>query len=156
MPAPTASVQRSFRLTQRTAELLDACAEAGSETRNSLVERILAEALRTERHPLIRFRQGAAGRREPMRVGTRLLVRQVIATVRGSEDAADAAESLSVPRYLVEAAIAYYAEFSVEASWAEHFAEAELVNWMQQRNSTGMRSPTRHCWTHAGGPRRSW
>ena len=95
-----------------------------------------------------------------MLVGTRLLVRQVIATVRGSEDAADAADSLSVPRYLVEAAIAYYAEFSAEvdadASWAEHFAEAELVNWMQQRNSTGMRSPTRHCWTHAGGPRRSW
>ena len=138
MPAPTASVQRSFRLTQRTAELLDACAEASSGTRNSLVERILAEALRTEQHPLIRFRHGAAGRREPMLVGTRLLVRQVIATVRGSEDAADAADSLSVPRYLVEAAIAFYAEFSAEvdadASWAEHFAEAELVNWMQQQD----------------------
>jgi len=139
MAAPSPSVQRSFRLTRRTADLLDACAESSSESRNSIVERILAEALRTERHPLIRFRRGATGRREPILVGTRLLVRQVIGTLHGSQDTADAADTLGIPRYLVEAAATYYAEFGVEVdldiAWAEEFAEREFALWMQQQSA---------------------
>ena len=79
------SVQRSFRLSRRTIELLDAATAAGRETRNALVDRLLGEALRLERHPLIRFHEGASGRRQPLVVGTRLYVHQVIATVRASD-----------------------------------------------------------------------
>ncbi|MHB8328194.1 MAG: hypothetical protein ACYDD6_00960 [Acidimicrobiales bacterium] len=42
----------------------------------------MGEALRLERHPLIRFHDGAGGRRQPLVVGTRLYVHQVMSTVR--------------------------------------------------------------------------
>jgi hypothetical protein len=58
----TRSVQRSFRLSASTAELLDREAEANNESRNALADRLLAEALREEHHPLIRFHQGAGMR----------------------------------------------------------------------------------------------
>src|SRR5918996_5774865 len=79
-----ASVQRSFRLSSRTMRLLDDRAKELSESRNSLAERLLDEGLRTERHPLIVFREGAAGLRRPALGGTRLYVWQVVDTVRES------------------------------------------------------------------------
>lgn len=137
MSSSTASVQRSFRLTQRTAALLDARVDETSETRNSLVERLLAEALRTERHPFVRFRQGAAGRREPMLVGTRLLVRQVISTLRASAGVEEVAEILAIPEPLVRAAVAYYAEFGdevdLDAVSAERAVTSELARWSAEQ-----------------------
>src|SRR5437879_4652327 len=85
------SVQRSFRLSPRTIELLDAAAAAGGESRNALADRLLGEAVRLERHPLIRFRRGAAGRRQPLIVGTRLYVHQVMSTLRASRGDIDEA-----------------------------------------------------------------
>src|SRR5579872_7375943 len=78
------SIQRSFRLAPRTLELLDAAAAAGDESRNALADRLLGEALRVEAHPLIRFHEGAAERRQPLLVGTRLYVYQIVATLRAS------------------------------------------------------------------------
>lgn len=52
------SVQRSFRLSERTMKLLDDRARELSESRNSLAERLLDEGLHTERHPMIVFRSG--------------------------------------------------------------------------------------------------
>lgn len=115
MGTKPASVQRSFRLSRTTSDLLDAAAESTGETRNALADRLLGEAVRAERHPLIRFRTGAAGHREPQLVGTRLLIRQVIATVRDHNgNIEDSAAYLGVPPRVVRAAVSYYAEFTSE------------------------------------------
>ena len=91
MADDSGSVQRSFRLSARTVELLDSAAEVAGESRNALADRLLGEALRVERHPLIRFHHGAAGRRQPIVTGTRLYVHQIIATLRASDGDVDEA-----------------------------------------------------------------
>lgn len=128
------SIQRSFRLSAGTCALLDDLASASSESRNSLVERLLGEALRLERHPLIRFRMGAAGRREPFLVGTRLLVRQVVASFRDSgKDVSAASEYLGVSEREIRAALAYYADFAADvdrdADWAAGVEDGERARW---------------------------
>lgn len=134
----TSSVQRSFRLARRTAERLDAAAEASGETRNSLAERLLDEALKTDQHPLIRFRSGAAGRREPTLVGTRLRVRDVITTVRAEgNDLEAAADYLSVSMAIVSAAVAYFADYrdeiAADMAWADKTAASEHARWDRQQ-----------------------
>ena len=128
------SVQRSFRLSGRTVELLDAAALRTGETRNALADRLLGEALRVERHPLIRFDAGAAGRRQPRVVGTRLDVHQVVATVRANDVSVDAtADYLGIDPRLVRAALDYYAEFTEEvdadAAEADRVADTERARW---------------------------
>lgn len=117
-------------------------AEDASESRTSLVERLLAEALRTERHPLIGFRAGASGRREPGIVGTRLLVRQVMSQVRAEQgDVRAVAEYLEVPDRLVLAAVDYYADFAdeVEAdtAWAEKAESAARERLARRQAALG-------------------
>jgi uncharacterized protein (DUF433 family) len=134
------SVQRSFRLSASTAELLDREAEANNESRNALADRLLAEALREEHHPLIRFYQGAAGRRQPMLAGTRLYVHQVIATLREhTGSVADTSEYLGLPPRFVQAALEYYADFrdevDADALAAEQTAEAERDRWERQQRA---------------------
>ncbi|MBW3605837.1 MAG: CopG family transcriptional regulator [Actinobacteria bacterium] len=136
------TVQRSFRISPRTLRLLDAAAAEGSESRNALVDRLLGEAVRTERHPLIRFHAGATGRRRPLVVGTRLYVHQVIATLRGHDGAIDAAAGyLDIDPRLVRAALAYYAdhadEIDADAAEAEHVAADERARWERQRRALG-------------------
>jgi len=107
--------QRSFRLSTETLELLDVEAARTGESRNALADRLLGEALRLERHPLVRFHSGASGRRQPLLVGTRLYVHQVVGTVRASHgDVDEAASYLGVAARLVRAALDYYGEFSDE------------------------------------------
>lgn len=135
-----ASVQRSFRLSRRTIDLLDAEAAAGGESRNALTDRLLGEALRLERQPLIRFQPGAAGHRQPLVVGTRLYVHQVIATVRASEgDIDEAADYLGIAPRLVRAAVEYYAEFEDEvnedAAVAKRFEDEERARWERQQRA---------------------
>src|SRR5947207_14551632 len=102
------SVQRSFRLSRRTIDLLDDRALQLSESRTSLAERLLDEALHTDRHPLIHFRLGASGMRRPALVGTRLYVWQVVDTVRASDGSVpDAASYLGLTELQVRAAIDY-------------------------------------------------
>lgn len=134
------SVQRSFRLSARTVELLDAEAETMGESRNALAERLLGEALRMERHPLIRFHQGAAGRRQPLVTGTRLYVHQVIATLRaGDGDVAEAAGYLGLTARQVSAALDYYADFRDEidgdAAVAQRVEDAERDRWERQQRA---------------------
>jgi hypothetical protein len=57
MPKPQ-TVQRSFRLSARTLELLDAAAVGGQESRNALADRLLGEAVR---EPLVAPSVMAAG-----------------------------------------------------------------------------------------------
>ena len=138
MSSTTPSVQRSFRLDRRTAEQLDAAAEASGESRNALADRLLREALRVQDHPMIRFRTGAAGRREPVLTGTRLLIRDVIATLRDQGNDLDAtADYFSVPRATVAAAAGYYADYADEvdadAQLAESATQRELQRWQRQQ-----------------------
>jgi uncharacterized protein (DUF433 family) len=131
-------VQRSVRLSATTSSLLDARAEETRDSRNSIVERLLAEGLRTERHPLIRFVAGGAGVREPTIVGTRLKVRQVIASVRGEGgDVAAVADYLSVEPALVRAAVSYYADFGSEVdadiAWADRSEAEEIERWHREQ-----------------------
>jgi uncharacterized protein (DUF433 family) len=134
------SVQRSFRLSSKTAQLLDAAATHGRESRNALVDRLLCEALRLDRHPLIRFQDGAAGRRQALVVGTRLHVYQVVSTVRaGKGNLEEAATYLGVAPRLVRAALDYYAEFAEEidedAAVAERIAKDERARWERQQRA---------------------
>ncbi len=128
------TVQRSFRLSARTLELLDDAAAQSHESRNALADRLLGEAVRVERHPLIQFRGGAAGHRRPRVVGTRLDVHQVMSTLRANDGDVDAAaEYLAVDSRLVRAALDYYADFADEvdadASLAAEVAETERARW---------------------------
>jgi uncharacterized protein (DUF433 family) len=134
----SASVQRSFRLSSRTSELLDEMAESTNESRNALADRLLGESLRTERHPLIRYRTGVAGRREPFVVGTRLLVRQLIAQLRASDGDVEAvATYLEIPVRLVRAAVSFYAELAAEvdadAARAARVESEEHVRWQREQ-----------------------
>jgi uncharacterized protein (DUF433 family) len=136
------TVQRSFRISPRTLELLDTAAAGSTESRNALVDRLLSEAIRTERHPLIRFHPGAAGRRRPLIVGTRLYVHQIMATLRGHDGDIDAtAEYLDIDARLVRAALAYYADHTDEVDAdhedAERVAAAEHARWERQRRAVG-------------------
>jgi len=129
-------VQRSFRLSGKTLELLNTRAAETAESRNALVERLLDEGLRVDRHPLIWFRTGGSGLRRPALVGTRLDVSQVVDTVRGENgDVAAAAEYLSVPERMVRAAVDYYADFTeeIDAYRAEELAFAERERERSER-----------------------
>lgn len=134
------TVQRSFRLSRRTLHLLDAMAHASGGSRNALADRLLGEAIRTETHPLIRFQSGAAGRRKPLLIGTRLYVHQVITTLRGSNgDIDEAADYLGIRPQLVRAALAYYADFSDEvddeAAAAEQLERDERARWEREQQA---------------------
>lgn len=133
-----ALVQRSFRLSPRTLKLLDAMARAAGVSRNALADRLLGEAIRTETHPLIRFHTGAAGRRQPMLIGTRLYVHQIIGTLRDNGNNVDeTADYLRIRPQQVNAAVAYYADFTDEvdedAATARQAEEHERARWERQR-----------------------
>ena len=79
-----------------------------------MAERYIEEGLRTDHHPLIYFRDGAAGRRAAL-VGSRLSVADVIATMRQNDNSVDeTAFVLNLPPAKVEAAIGYYADYRDE------------------------------------------
>lgn len=135
-------MQRSIRLSAGTSELLDDLVEATGETRNSLIEQLLAESLRTYRHPLIAFRTGAAGRREPCVNGTRLLVRQVINQLRDEGGSiADVADALGISSRHVQAALSYYADFTQEVDsdrqWADRIEADERARWEREQAAIG-------------------
>jgi uncharacterized protein (DUF433 family) len=140
MAEEAGSVQRSFRLSARTIELLDAQAETVGESRNALADRLLGEALRVERHPLIRFHQGAAGRRQPLVTGTRLYVHQIIGTLRTSGgDVDEAAAYLGLAARQVRAALDYYADYRDEidaaAAVARRVEDSERDRWERQQRA---------------------
>jgi hypothetical protein len=116
----------------------DSLAEISNESHNSLVERLLGEALRLERHSLLRFRSGASGRREPYLTGTRLLVRQVVAQLGDSRGAAgEVADYLGIERPFELAARDYYADFGaeidVDEEWAASVEASEHARWERQQ-----------------------
>ena len=122
-------------------ELLDRRAHELTESRNALAERLLAEGLRTERHPLIAFRTGGSGLRRPGMVGSRIYVWQVLSTLRGSQSIAEAAEYLDLPEGYIQAAVDYYADFKDEVDAYEadelEYSERERERWERAQQVLG-------------------
>ena len=107
---------------------------------STLAERLIDEGLRMEAHPMIVFREGASGRR-PVLVGGPE-VADVIGTLAGGDvpvpqRRSRAADLLGVRESLVDAALAYYADYTEEidrllADQTKQADEAEAA-WRRQR-----------------------
>ena len=137
MPERRETVSRSFRLTSSLVETLQGRARERGESANALAERLIDEGLRREEHPLIVFRDGAAGRRAAI-VGTRLDVWQVIDTLRASSNSiAEAAAYLELSEPMVQAAVRYYAAYEDEvrdfAELVKAAADREQDLWQRQQ-----------------------
>lgn len=104
---------------------------------NVLTERYVQEGLRMDAHPLIYFREGAAGRR-PALLGTRLDVAQVISTIKQNDNSVEeAAGYLRLPVSHVGACVRYYSDYQDEIDhWItldEEEAEAAEISWRRSQ-----------------------
>lgn len=129
---------RSFRFPDTLLASLQGRARERGESANALAERYLEEGLRRDDHPLIVFREEAAGRRAGL-VGSRLDVSQVIDTLRESDNSVNAtADYLGVPEQHVRAAVRYYADFPDEVDeWRERtraIADREEDAWRREQS----------------------
>src|SRR5713226_5257357 len=128
---------RSFRFAASLLAALEARARERGESASAVAERYLEEGLRRDTHPLIFFRDGAAGRR-PALAGTRVDVAQVIETLRNSDNSIDeTSEYLALPEAYVRAAVKYYADYKDEIDeWRERMrsiAEREEEAWKREQ-----------------------
>lgn len=107
---------------------------------STLAERLINEGLRMDAHPLVIFREGPAGRR-PVLVGGPE-VADVIGTIVGGDVPVDqrrsrAASLLAVPESLIDAALAYYADYTeeIDADLADgaQLADEVEASWRRQR-----------------------
>ena len=131
----------SFRFDPITVRRLKDHATETGAGQTALAQRYIEEGIRRDEHPLIFFRQAAAGRRAAL-VGSRLDVADVVTTIRQNDGSvADAAEYLEVPAEQVEAAARYYAEYKGEVDElierAEHAAERERERARRQQEALG-------------------
>lgn len=142
MGSDAATTQRSFRLSSRTLELPEQRAAARDLSRNALADRLLGEAVRTDNHPLIRFREGGSDRRPPALVGTRLYVHDVISALLGEHGSVGAtAEYLGIGEVSVRAALASYVdvvdEVEQDLEAAAALAREERARWDRQQQALG-------------------
>lgn len=142
MSETPSSVQRSFRLSASTSRLLDHRVGESGESRNAMVDRLLNESLRIEKHPFIRFITGASGKREAHIVGTRWKVRQIIASLKGEKgQIAAVVKGFDLTEPQVRAAVSYYADFTdeVDADIERDFADADQqrIRWEREQSVIG-------------------
>jgi uncharacterized protein (DUF433 family) len=107
-----------------------------------MVDRLLNESLRLEKHPFVRFITGAAGRREPHILGTRWKVRQIIVTLKGEKGQLDSViKGFDLTELQVRAAVSYYADFSdeIDADIERDSVDAEQqrVRWEREQSVIG-------------------
>jgi len=123
------------------AEQLKAEAAARRESSSSLAEELIDEGLRIRRHPLVGFRDGPTGRRAGL-VGGPDIWEVVAGTVSGDVPPDGrierAVELYGLRRQQVEAALAYYAEFTdeidAEIATNAHAAEEAERLWQRRRD----------------------
>ena len=110
----------SLRLPEETVVRLGAQASRRRLAPRTLAQRYVEEGLRMEDHPLVRFVDGAAGRRVRL-VGTSMDVWEVITVVLDNNgDVSAAADYLEVPLGVVQAAVTYYGAYAEEVDqWIE-------------------------------------
>ncbi len=137
MPHPVSIRFRDVRV----AEQLKVEAAARNASTSSLAEELIDEGLRIRRHPLVCFRDGPAGRRAHLMGGPD--VWEVIDGLVGGDVPPDqrisrAVETFGLPRHLVEAALAYYAEFTDEINAQiranRDAAEQAEIQWRRQHD----------------------
>jgi hypothetical protein len=125
---------------ERVADCLRAEARARSASASALAEELIDEGLRMRRHPLVGFRDGAGGRRAVLLSGPD--VWEVIGALVGGDVAPEkrverVAEVLRVRRELVDAALAYYSEFTeeidAELEGNRRAAEEAETLWLRQQ-----------------------
>jgi uncharacterized protein (DUF433 family) len=130
----------AFRIQPRTLDHLKRRVHETGLSQTDLAERYLEEGLRMDEHPLIVFRDGAAGRR-PGLVGSRLDVARVVETVKQNGSVQEAAAYLELPAEKVHASMRYYADYTDEIDgWLERaaaVAEREQANWRRQQELAG-------------------
>jgi hypothetical protein len=123
------------------AERLKEQAAVEGRSTSDMAEELIDEGLRLRRHPLVMFRDGTAGRRAALTGGPD--VWEVIGgLLHGDVPAPDRVEraeaEFGLRRQLVDAALAYYAEFTQEIDdWiaANNSAADELEGrWRRQQN----------------------
>ena len=122
--------------------LLDHRVGESGESRNAMVDRLLNESLRIEKHPFIRFVTGASGKREAHIVGTRWKVRQIIVTLKGEKGQLDSViKGFDLTELQVRAAVSYYADFSdeIDADIERESVDAEQqrVRWEREQSVIG-------------------
>lgn len=122
----------AFRFDPSTVEHLKQRAAEVRAAQTELAERYIQEGLRQDEHPLISFRDGAAGRR-PVLLGSRLSVADIVQTIRQNDNSVnEAAEYLEIPLEQVQAALRYYADF-----------KDEVDAWMARTETLGERERRR-------------
>lgn len=141
MVTSTAKQPLTFRIRPATREHLRRRSVESGESQTALAERYVEEGLRRDEHPLIWFRDGAAGRRAAV-LGTRVDVWQVVETVQQADSSVeDAAAYLDQPVVKVRAAMRYYAAYKDEVdAWARRMtaiAEREEAVWARERELLG-------------------
>ncbi len=135
-----AKQQVAFRVHPRTLAHLKRRVRETGRSQTDLAERYLEEGLRLDEHPLIVFRDGAAGRR-PGLGGSRLDVWQLVEMVKQNGSVEEAAAYLELPVEKVQAAMRYYADYTDEIDeWIERartLAEREQASWRRQQELLG-------------------
>lgn len=114
--------------------LKDAAAMAGTAV-SPLAEQLIEEGLRMRDHPMIFFREEQGRRRARLHGGPEVI--DVLGAIIGSEIPAaerkrHAADLMAIPEWLVDAAMAYYAEFTDEID-EELAARVRFADHMEAR-----------------------
>lgn len=125
-------------------ERLRAAAARSGQAVSPLAERLIEEGLRMEDHPSVVFRSGPGGRRAALVSGPEVV--DVVGAIVGGEVPVDerrarAAELLAISPADVDAAMAYYAEFTAEVD-AERERRAQAADeaeeaWRRRRDLMG-------------------
>lgn len=107
---------------------------------STLAERLIDEGLRMEAHPSVVYRDGPSGRRPALVAGPE--VADVIgAMIDVDERRSRAAQLLNITEASVDAALAYYADYTTEIdaelSGRAQAAEAAEASWHRQRALLG-------------------
>lgn len=125
----------------RVTDQLKAEAIARNASTSALAEELINEGLRARRHPLVSFRDGPAGRRAYVIGGPdvwEVIEGLVGGDVPSATRVARAVEVFGLRRELVEAALAYYAEFTEEIDGQidanRNAAEDAEAQWRRQQD----------------------
>jgi uncharacterized protein (DUF433 family) len=129
----------AFRFNRITVARLKQRALETHAPQTALAERYIEEGLRHDEHPLIYFRDGAAGRR-PALLGTRLDVADVITTIRQNQNSLEeTSDYLEIPLEQADACLRYYADYKDEIdAWidqARTIAERERERWQRRQQA---------------------